>query len=82
MFDRGKLLVQPATGKPILYTENVYVRFKPNVDPDHCEQLLRDAGLMSNEYSTSHLTPISQKRLKGQANKSSVLQKNLFKTPM
>ena len=42
----GNVLIQPATGKPILYTENLYVRFKPTVDSDQCEQLLRDAGLI------------------------------------
>lgn len=42
----GEVLIQPATGMPILYTENLYVRFKPDVDSDDCEQILRDAGLM------------------------------------
>ncbi len=42
----GDVLVQPKTGLPILYTENIYVRFKPEMDPDECEQILRDAGLM------------------------------------
>jgi len=42
----GDVLVQPKTGLPVLYTENVYVRFKPEMDPEDCEQILRDAGLM------------------------------------
>ncbi len=42
----GDVLVQPDTGRPILYTENLYVRFQPTLDADKCEQLLRDAGLM------------------------------------
>jgi subtilisin family serine protease len=42
----GEVLVQPATGLPILYTENFYVRFIETLDSEDCEQLLRDAGLM------------------------------------
>ncbi len=42
----GDVLVQPATGMPILYTENLYVHFQPTLDADKCEQILRDAGLI------------------------------------
>lgn len=42
----GNVLVQPKTKLPVLYTENLYVRFRPEVDSEQCEQILRDAGLI------------------------------------
>ncbi len=45
----GSVLVQPETGKPVLYSENIYIRFKETVDPDDCETILREAGLTIKE---------------------------------
>lgn len=45
----GSVLVHPATNNPVLYTENLYVRFQPTLDSDACEQILRDSGLAVKE---------------------------------
>ncbi|MGF1639505.1 MAG: S8 family serine peptidase [Rhodospirillales bacterium] len=52
----GGVLVDPATGEPVLYTENLFVKFLDTVDPDDCIAVLRDAGLaVKNEvtYATN-----------------------------
>ncbi len=41
----GSVLVDPKSREPVLYTENVYVRFVPTADPDECEAVLREHGL-------------------------------------
>jgi subtilisin family serine protease len=41
----GSVLVHPNTDEPVLYTENIYIRFREGVDPDDCEAVLRGAGL-------------------------------------
>lgn len=41
----GGVLVDPGTKQPVLYTENLFVKFKDRVDPEDCEAVLRDAGL-------------------------------------
>jgi hypothetical protein len=41
----GSVLVRPKSGEPVLYTENLYVKFRDDLDPDDCEAILRDAGL-------------------------------------
>jgi subtilisin family serine protease len=52
----GGVLVDPATKEPVLYTENLFIKFADTVDPDDCLAILRDAGLtVKNEvdYATN-----------------------------
>ncbi|MBL8342965.1 MAG: S8 family serine peptidase [Rubrivivax sp.] len=41
----GGVLVDPATQRPVLYTENVFVKFSDSADTDACREVLREAGL-------------------------------------
>src|SRR5262249_51749657 len=41
----GGVLVDPKSKQPVVYTENLFVKFKDNADPDDCEEALRQAGL-------------------------------------
>jgi subtilisin family serine protease len=41
----GSVLVHPDTDEPVLYTENLYIRFREDLDADDCEAIIRDAGL-------------------------------------
>ncbi|MBL8325081.1 MAG: S8 family serine peptidase [Rubrivivax sp.] len=41
----GGVLVDPATQRPVLYTENVFVKFSDSADTDACRDVLREAGL-------------------------------------
>jgi len=41
----GSVLTYPQTDKPVLYTENIYIRFREDIDPDDCEAIIRSAGL-------------------------------------
>lgn len=45
----GGVLVDPSTDEPVLYTENIFVKFKDTADPDVCEEVLRSAGLEIKE---------------------------------
>lgn len=45
----GSVLVDPETREPVLYTENIYIRFRDDADSDDCEEILRDAGLTIKE---------------------------------
>lgn len=41
----GSVLVRPKSGEPVLYTENLYVKFRDDLDPEECEAILQRAGL-------------------------------------
>jgi subtilisin family serine protease len=41
----GSVLVHPDTDEPVLYTENLYIRFREDLDADDCEAIIRGAGL-------------------------------------
>jgi subtilisin family serine protease len=41
----GSVLVYPNTEEPVLYTENIYIRFREDLDADDCEAIIRGAGL-------------------------------------
>ncbi len=41
----GGVLVDPATQEPVLYTENIFVKFVDTADPDDCAVTLRGVGL-------------------------------------
>lgn len=45
----GSVLVDPETREPVLYTENIYIRFRDDADSDDCEDILRAAGLTIKE---------------------------------
>jgi subtilisin family serine protease len=48
----GGVLVDPITQEPVLYTENLFVKFTDATDPEDCVAVLRDAGLtVKNEVS-------------------------------
>lgn len=52
----GGVLVDPVTKEPVLYTENLFVKFVDSADPDDCQEVLREAGLMVKEevgYATN-----------------------------
>ena len=41
----GSVLINPQTSEPVLYTENVYIRCREDLEDDDCEALIRQAGL-------------------------------------
>lgn len=41
----GSVLVDPAAGEPVLYTENLFVKFDDDADPEQCRVVLLEAGL-------------------------------------
>jgi subtilisin-like proprotein convertase family protein len=41
----GGVLVDEASGEPMIYTENLFVKFVDDADPEHCRKVLREAGL-------------------------------------
>jgi subtilisin-like proprotein convertase family protein len=41
----GGVLVDSASGEPVLYTENLFVKFTDDADPDACEAVLHAQGL-------------------------------------
>ncbi|MFC9997151.1 S8 family serine peptidase [Nocardia sp. NPDC127526] len=45
----GSVLVDPGTDEPVLYTENIFVKFVDDADPEHCLAVLREAGLRVKE---------------------------------
>lgn len=48
----GGVLVDPVTKEPVLYTENLFIKFSDTADPDDCVTTIRDAGLtIKNEVS-------------------------------
>jgi subtilisin family serine protease len=48
----GSVLVHPESEEPVLYTENIYIRFQEHLDPDDCEAIIRGAGLTVKERLT------------------------------
>ncbi|MFI6773240.1 S8 family peptidase [Nocardia sp. NPDC050412] len=45
----GHVLVDPVSGEPVLYTENVFVKFTDDADPERCRAVLGEAGLRIKE---------------------------------
>lgn len=41
----GGVLVDPASKQPVLYTENIFIKFIDTVDSDECAEIIRNAGL-------------------------------------
>lgn len=42
----GSVLVDENTGEPMVYTENIFIKFIDRADPDTCRQVIRDAKLV------------------------------------
>lgn len=52
----GGVLIDPGTREPVLYTENLFVKFVDSADPDDCSALLTGLGLKIKEqvsYATN-----------------------------
>lgn len=41
----GGVLIDPITREPVLYSENLFIKFADTVDPDDCVATLREVGL-------------------------------------
>ena len=41
----GGVLVDEQSGEPVVYTENLFIKFKDDADPEHCRKVIREAGL-------------------------------------
>jgi hypothetical protein len=41
----GGVLTDPSTGEPVLYTENLFVKFADTADDEACREVLRQNGL-------------------------------------
>jgi subtilisin family serine protease/photosystem II stability/assembly factor-like uncharacterized protein len=41
----GRVLVDEHTGNPVLYTENIFVKFRDDLPADQCRRVLQDTGL-------------------------------------
>ncbi|MEV0293892.1 S8 family serine peptidase [Nocardia sp. NPDC050710] len=48
----GRVLVDPGTEEPVLYTENIFVKFVDDADPAECLATLRERGLHIKEQVT------------------------------
>jgi subtilisin-like proprotein convertase family protein len=52
----GGVLVDERTSEPVLYTENLFIKFVDQADPEECREVLRQAGLIIKEelgYATN-----------------------------
>lgn len=52
----GGVLIDSVSKEPVLYTENLFVKFKDALDPEQCAVILREAGLTTKEqvsYATN-----------------------------
>lgn len=51
----GGVLIDPKSREPVLYTENLFIKFKDMIDPEDSEATIREAGLAIKE-SLSYAT--------------------------
>jgi subtilisin family serine protease len=51
----GGVLVDPIANEPVLYTENLFIKFVDSADPDDCLAVIRDAGL-TLKYQVDYAT--------------------------
>jgi subtilisin family serine protease len=52
----GGVLVDPDSGEPVIYTENLFIKFVDTTDPEGCRRIIREAGLILKEqvsYATN-----------------------------
>lgn len=45
----GRVLVDPESGEPVLYTENIFVKFRDDADEDQARRVLLESGLTVKE---------------------------------
>jgi len=45
----GGVLVEPKSGEPVLYTENLFIKFKDDAEPEACRTVIRETGLSIKE---------------------------------
>jgi subtilisin family serine protease len=48
----GRVLVNETSGEPAVYTENLFVKFRDDVDSAECERILGEAGLVIKEIES------------------------------
>ncbi|WP_433680268.1 S8 family peptidase [Nocardia sp. CA-119907] len=48
----GHVLVDPVSEEPVLYTENIFVKFTDDAKPEQCRRVLDEAGLRIKETVT------------------------------
>ena len=41
----GRVVMDPVTEEPVIYTENLIIKFVDRLDPEQCQAVLREAGL-------------------------------------
>jgi subtilisin family serine protease/subtilisin-like proprotein convertase family protein len=52
----GGVLVDEQSGEPVVYTENLFIKFVDQADPEDCREVIREAGLTIKEevdYATN-----------------------------
>ena len=57
----GGVLVDGASKEPVLYTENIFIKFVDTADPEDCLEVLREAGLTVKYKWTLRRMPISSR---------------------
>ncbi len=45
----GGVLVDEQSGEPVIYTENLFIKFIDTTEPDECRKIIREAGLTIKE---------------------------------
>ncbi len=45
----GGVLVDEQSGEPVIYTENLFIKFTDTTEPDECKTIIREAGLTLKE---------------------------------
>jgi subtilisin family serine protease len=45
----GGVLVDEQSGEPVIYTENLFIKFTETTEPDECKTIIREAGLTIKE---------------------------------
>ena len=48
----GSVLMDPKSKQPVLYTENLFIKFVDQADPEDCQAVLREFGLTVKEQLT------------------------------
>ena len=52
----GSVLIDPKTNEPVIYTENIFIKFVDTLDPQKCLEIIRSANLTAKEalgYATN-----------------------------
>lgn len=65
----GSVLVSPETGEPVLYTDNIFIKFLDSIAPGTCQDVMRDEGFVvkreiayaKNAWFVTHATKTGKK---------------------